>query len=67
MKPLEQVRKPVMLRLRRETYSSLSQLAHQHGQRIGPFGVMLMETIAKCPPEKLHAALAEFADESKRR
>jgi len=67
MKPLEQVRKPVMLRLRRETFSKLSALAHQHGQRVGPFGVMLMETIAQCPPDKLHAALAEFSDESRRR
>jgi len=56
-----------MLRLRRETFSKLSALAHQHGQRVGPFGVMLMETIAQCPPDKLHAALAEFSDESRRR
>jgi len=67
MKPLELVKKPVMLRLRRETFTKLDNLAHKHGQRVGPFGVMLMETIADCPPEKLHAALAEFADEAKRR
>jgi len=67
MKPLEQVRVPVMMRLRRETYSNLLQLGKQHGQRVGPFSVMLMETIAKCPAEKLHAALAEFSDEAKRR
>jgi hypothetical protein len=67
MKPLEQVRVAVMMRLRRDTYSKLLQLGHQHGQRLGPFSVMLMETIAQCPPEKLHAALAQFADEAKRR
>lgn len=67
MKPLEMVKKCVMLRLRRETWVKLDDLAHKHGQRVGPFSVMLMETIAKCPPEKLHAALAEFSDEAGRR
>jgi len=67
MKPLEQVRVPVMMRLRRETYSKLLQLGKQHGQRVGPFSVLIMETIAQCPESKLHAALAEFAKESQRR
>ena len=56
-----------MLRLRRETFSKLLQLAREHGQRVGPFGVMVIETVASCPPEKLHAALAEFRDEANRR
>jgi len=56
-----------MVRLRRETYSNLLQLAHQHGQRVGPFTVMLVETMAQCPAEKLHAALAQFSDEARRR
>ncbi len=67
MKPLETIRKPVMLRIRRDTFSKLRLLALEHGQRVGPFGVMIMETIASCPPEKLHAALAEFRDEMNRR
>ncbi len=67
MKPLEEIRVPVMMRLRRATYSSLLQLGKQHGQRVGPFSVLIMETIAQCPQEKLHAALAEFSNEARRR
>ena len=67
MKPLEQVRVPVMMRLRRQTATQLRELGRQHGLRTGPFAVHLMETISQCPPEKLHAALAEFIRESQRR
>ncbi len=56
-----------MMRLRRDTFSKLLLLGKQHGQRVGPFSVMLIETIAQCPPEKLHAALAEFSREAQRR
>jgi hypothetical protein len=56
-----------MMRLRRETKDSLDKLAKEQGLRVGPFSAHVMETIAKCPPEKLHAALAEFIRESQRR
>jgi hypothetical protein len=67
MKPLAQVRYPVMLRLRKETFENMDNLAHAQGLKIGPFGVHVMETIAKCPPEKFHAALAAYLDEARRR
>jgi len=67
MKPYAEIRKPVMLRLRRDTFIKLDDLALAHGQRVGPFGVMVIETIAQCPPEKLHAALADFRDAANRR
>jgi len=56
-----------MLRVRRETAMKLQQLAAEQGLRTGPFCVHAMETIATCPPEKFHAALAAFIDETKKR
>lgn len=66
-KPLAMVRVPVMMRLRRETERALRDLAHAQGLRAGPFAVHIMETITQCPPEKFHAAMAEFAREAARR
>jgi hypothetical protein len=67
MKPLESIRKPIMLRVRRETALQIHQLAHCQGLRDGPFLAHVVESIALCPPEKFHAAMAEFLDESRRR
>jgi len=67
MLPMSQIRYPVMMRLRKETKASLSELAREQGLKVGPFSVHVMETIAKCPPEKFHSALAAFFDESRRR
>jgi hypothetical protein len=67
MLPLAQIRYPVMMRLRKETKETLEKLAREQGLRAGPFSTHVIETIAKCPPEKFHAALAEFIRESQRR
>lgn len=67
MKPLAQIRYPVMMRLRRDTVDKLRELAFQQGLRTGPFSVHVMETVCQCPPEKFHAALAAFLDEARRR
>lgn len=67
MLPMSQIRYPVMMRLRKDTKAALEQLAREQGLKVGPFSVHVMETIAKCPPEKFHAALAEFLRESQRR
>lgn len=67
MLPVAQLRYPVMMRLRKETKTALEGLAREQGLKVGPFSVHVMETIAKCPPEKFHAALAEFIRESQRR
>ena len=67
MKPLESIRRPVMLRVQRDTYQQLHELAHAQGLRVGPFLTHVCETIALCPPEKFHAAMAEFLNESRRR
>jgi hypothetical protein len=56
-----------MLRVRRETALQIHQLAHCQGLRDGPFLAHVVESIALCPPEKFHAAMAEFLDESRRR
>jgi hypothetical protein len=55
------------MRLRKDTKKALDDLAFEQGLRIGPFAVNVMETIAKCPPEKFHSALAAFFEESRRR
>lgn len=67
MLPMAQIRYPVMMRLRRETRDKLKELAREQGLKVGPFSVHVMETICHCPPEKFHAALAAFLEESKRR
>jgi len=67
MLPMAQIRYPVMMRLRRDTADKLRQLAFEQGLRTGPFAVHVMETIIQCPPEKFHAALAAFIEESRRR
>jgi hypothetical protein len=67
MKPLEQVKRCVMMRLRRETEDRLRQLAHNQGLRTGPFAVHVMETISQCPVDKFHAAMAEFSREAGKR
>jgi hypothetical protein len=55
------------MRVRRDTFDQLLKLGKEQGLRLGPFASHVMETISKCPPEKLHAALAAFAEEGKRR
>ncbi len=67
MEPFAAIRKPVMMRIRRETYLQLLTLARAQGLKVGPFSVHAMETIAQCPPERFHAAMAAFLDESGRR
>lgn len=63
MQPLNSIRYPVMMRLRRETREALTTLARNQGLRSGPFAVHVMETITQCPPERFHAAMAAFMDE----
>jgi len=67
MLPLAQIKKSIMLRIRRDTAHKLHLLAAEQGLRDGPFCTHVMETIVACPPEKFHAALAAFLDESRRR
>lgn len=67
MLPMAQLKKPVMLRVRKVTFEKLDQIAFEQGLKTGPFCTHTLETIALCPPEKFHAALAAFLDESKRR
>ncbi|HVU33428.1 MAG TPA: hypothetical protein VHE61_08330 [Opitutaceae bacterium] len=55
------------LRLRKETFDKLDDLAFAQGLKAGPFSVHVMETITQCPPEKFHAALAAFLDEVRKR
>jgi len=55
------------MRLKRETFDGVKTLAGGQGLRTGPFATHVMETIAKCPPEKFHAAMAAFLDEATRR
>ncbi|HUJ42079.1 MAG TPA: hypothetical protein VLW52_00605 [Opitutaceae bacterium] len=66
MKPLESVLKPVMVRIRRETALQILELAHAQGLRTGPFLAHIAETLAQCPPQKFHAAMAQFLHESQR-
>lgn len=67
MLPLAQLKKSVMLRLRRDTHKKLSDVAFEQGLLTGPFITHVCETIAQCPPEKFHAALAAFLEETKKR
>jgi hypothetical protein len=67
MKPLAQVRYPVMMRLRKDTIQKLHDLAFEQGLKTGPFSVHVMESICQCPPSKFHAAIAAFLEESRRR
>ena len=67
MLPMSMIRYPVMMRLRKDTKAALEELAREQGLKVGPFSVHVMETISKCPPEKFHASLAAFIDESRRR
>jgi hypothetical protein len=67
MEPLATIKRPVMMRIRRDTYSALVALSREQGLRPGPFAAHVMESIAKCPPERLHSALAAFLDEAHRR
>lgn len=67
MLPHAKIRYPVMMRLKRETFDNVKELAGGQGLRTGPFAVHVMETIAQCPPARFHAAMAAFLDEAKRK
>jgi len=67
MIPLAKVKVQVVARIRTETADSLNKLAKSQGMKLGPFIGHVGETVAKCPPEKFHAAMAEFLRESERR
>ena len=67
MKPMAALRKPVMVRMRSDTFWTVRQLAADHGQRIGPFLSMICEAIGTCEKENLHAALAAFEQVAKRK
>jgi len=56
-----------MLRIRKETALTLNNVALNQGLKLGPFCTHVMESIAMCPPEKFHAALAAFLEETKKR
>ena len=45
----------------------LSQLADAQGLRTGPFAVHVMQSIAQCPPENFHTAMAEFLRQASKR
>jgi len=66
MEPLQTILRPVMIRVRRETYLTLQQLARSQGLRTGPFLAHVTETVAQCPPEKFHTSMAQFQHESRR-
>jgi len=67
MEPLASIKYPVTVRLRRATHDSLLKLGKDQGLRLGPFLAHVGETIANCPPERFHAAMAAFAEEARRR
>jgi len=67
MEPLSRIRYPIMMRVRRENMAKIVSLAVQQGLRAGPFCTHVMETIAQCPPERYHAAMAAFMDEVTKR
>lgn len=67
MEPLAEIRKQIVARVRRDTAKPLSDLAFALGMKSGPFVAHVLETIAVCPPEKFHSAMAEFRKEAVRR
>jgi hypothetical protein len=67
MEPLASIKYPVTVRLRRKTFDSLLKLGKDQGLRLGPFLSHVAETVADCPPEKFHAAMASFGEEARRR
>jgi len=67
MQPMESIRYPVMMRVRRITLDNLRALSKAQGLRPGPFSVHVIESIAQCPPERFHAAMAAFLDEATKR
>lgn len=67
MKPLATIKKPVMVRVTREKYLELLALAHGQGLRVGPFSTHVLETIASCPADHFHEAMAAFLSLSRRR
>lgn len=67
MLPLAVIKRQIVARVRRETVQPLTDLAFSLGMKPGPFLAHVAETIAVCPPEKFHAAMAEFRKEASRR
>jgi hypothetical protein len=67
MEPLATIKRSVMMRLPRDTEMNLQTLARSQGLRTGPFAVHVMQTIAQCPPENFHVAMAEFQRQASRR
>lgn len=67
MQPLAAVKVKVNSRVSRDAMTPLVKLAHSQGMKPGPFLAHVAESIAKCPGEKFHAAMAEFLREAGRR
>lgn len=67
MKPLEQVRRQITARVRRETYLKLVSLGREKGMRVGPMTATVLETVSECPPDRFWQALSAFQDEAKAR
>jgi hypothetical protein len=67
MLPESELKRCVNMRLPKQTEIALYQLARAQGLRTGPFAVHIMQTIAKCPVEKFHAAMSEFQREAAKR
>jgi len=67
MEPLATIKVQIVSRVRRDTVKPLSDLAFAQGMKTGPFLAHVAESVAKCPPDKFHAAIAEFLKEAGRR
>jgi len=67
MKPLSSVKVQIVSRVRKDTVVPLQNLARSQGLKVGPFLAHISESLALCPPEKFHAAMAEFVREAGRR
>lgn len=67
MIPFAVQRVQIVARVRRDTAKPLSDLAFALGMKTGPFLAHVAEALAVCPPDKFHAAIAEFRKEAARR
>lgn len=67
MQPLATIKVKVSARVSRDAMTPLVKLSHSQGMKPGPFLAHVSEWVSKCPPEKYHAATAEFLREAERR
>jgi len=67
MIPLAAVKVQIVARVRRDTFQPLADLSQSLNMKPGPFLAHVAETLAVCPADKFHAAMAEFRKEASRR